>query len=58
MITESEVERAAEYIRTHAEEYAEAKSQRMYLDKYCKSLKAIKMQETDGSLGKVEDGSS
>ena len=47
MITENEVEKAAEYIRDNAPEYAKAKADRIYLEQYRKSLKAIKMMEAE-----------
>jgi hypothetical protein len=49
MITEERAERAAEYIRDNAAKYAEAKGNRIYLDQYRKSLKAIKMNECQGT---------
>jgi hypothetical protein len=49
MIEEKEVEKAVEYIRTEAENYAKAKATRIYLEQYRKSLKALRMIEADGT---------
>lgn len=49
MITEKKVEQAAEYLRNEAPNYAKAKGDRIYLEQYRKSLKAIKMQEHEGT---------
>lgn len=49
MITEKEVERAAEYIRESAPHFAKAKADRIYLEQYRKSLKALKMIEAEGT---------
>lgn len=49
MITEKEAEQAAEYIREFAPQLAKAKSDRIYLEQYRKSLKALKMIEAEGT---------
>lgn len=49
MITEKEVERAAEYIRINAGDHAKAKSDRIYLTQYRKSLKSLKMIKAEGT---------
>ena len=41
MITEQEVEKAAAWIRDHADEYAKAKGERIYLSEFRKSKKAM-----------------
>jgi hypothetical protein len=47
MITEKEAEKAAEYIRANASVYAKAKSDRIYLEQYRKSQKAILFNECE-----------
>lgn len=49
MITEKEAEQAAEYIREFAPQFAKAKADRIYLEQYRKSLKALKMMEAEGT---------
>lgn len=49
MISEQEAERAAEYIREFASQFAKAKADRIYLEQYRKSLKALKMIEAEGT---------
>jgi hypothetical protein len=49
MITEKEVEKSAEYIREYAPQLAKAKADRIYLEQYRKSLKALKMIEAEGT---------
>jgi hypothetical protein len=44
-ITESDVERAIDYLRDTAESTAQARANRIYLEEYRKSLKATLMRE-------------
>ena len=48
MITEEEVEKAIDYLRDTAVEAAQARADRIYLEEYRKSLKAIIMSEFAG----------
>jgi len=45
MITENEVEKALEWLRDHAEEAAEERAERLHMEEYRKSLKALIMRE-------------
>ena len=49
MIAEHEAEKAAEYIREFAPQFAKAKADRIYLEQYRKSLKALKMLDAEGT---------
>lgn len=48
MITEEEVEKAIDYLRDTAVEAAQARADRIYLEEYRKSLKAMIMSEFAG----------
>ena len=48
MITEDQVEAALNYIRDMSPEYAKAKANRVYLEQFRKSKKAILMNQKDG----------
>lgn len=50
MITEAEVEAANDYIRDNAQEYAKAKAERIYIEKFRKSKKALLVQEASGTV--------
>lgn len=55
MITQDQVEKAAEYIRDHAGEYAKAKAERIYLQEFRKSSKAMLINEApDGTAQSKE----
>lgn len=47
MITEQEVEKAAEFIRDNAKVIAESKGNRIYLEQFRKSQKALLMNECE-----------
>ena len=47
MINDEKVEAAAEFIKNNASKYAEAKGERIYLDQYRKTKKALLMAECD-----------
>ena len=49
MITDTQAEKAADWIRDNADNIANAKGERVYAEKYRKSLKAIIFNEEDGS---------
>jgi len=49
LITEKQVEAALDYIRDNASEYAKAKSERVYLEQFRKSKKAILMNQVEGA---------
>ncbi len=46
MISEKEVEQAVDYLRDTAEQAAKCKAERIYLEEFRKSLKAIIMKES------------
>ena len=46
VISEKEVEQAVDYLRDTAEEAAKCKAERIYLEEFRKSLKAIIMKES------------
>ncbi len=48
MITEEQVERANDFIRDNAAEYARVTAQREYLDEFLKIKEAKLMEEVDG----------
>ena len=48
MITEEEVEKAIDYLRDTAVDAAQARADRIYLEEYRKSLKAMIMSEFAG----------
>ena len=48
MITDEQAEKAAEYIRDHAQAYGKAKGERLYLQEFRKSQKAMLMNEKPG----------
>jgi hypothetical protein len=51
MITQEQAEAAADYIRDHAGEFAKAKANRIQLEEWRKSQKAILFQQApDGSI--------
>jgi len=51
MITEEQAERANDFIRDKAAEYAQAKANRVYLDEYRKTKKALLFQQApDGTV--------
>lgn len=49
MITDQRAEAAVMYIRTKASDYAKAKAQRIYLEEFRKSKKALLMQQAERS---------
>lgn len=48
MITQEQAEAAADYIRDHAGEFAQAKANRVQLEAFIKSKKAMLMQTAQG----------
>lgn len=53
MINDDQAEKAADFIRDKAEDFAKAKAQRIYCEEYRKSLKAILFSDYDS--GTVAD---
>ena len=49
MIKEKDAEAAVEYIKINAKHLAKAKSDRIYLEQFRKTKKALLMNETEGS---------
>jgi len=54
MITEAEVERALDYMRNHSGDYAKAKAERIYLEQYRKTKKAVLVQQARGTVQERE----
>lgn len=49
MITDEDIENAANFIRDNAKYYAKAKSERIYLEEFRKTKKALLMNSTKGT---------
>ena len=47
MVSEQEAQRAIDYVRDKAPEYAKAKAERIYIENALKSVKAKQMSESD-----------
>ena len=56
MITDEQAERASDYIRDNAQTFAQAKANRIYLEEFRKSKKAILIQQI--SNGTVQEKES
>lgn len=54
-INEQRVESALDYLRDHADQAAEARAHRVYIEEYRKSLKSILMKEWDDQSGIVQE---
>lgn len=55
MISDAQVEKALDWLRDHSEEAAKARAERIYMEEYRKSLKALIMKEhADLPLGAQE----
>lgn len=55
MISDDEVEKAVDFLRDFSGKAAKARAERIYLDEYCKPLKALIMREnTQETLGAQE----
>jgi hypothetical protein len=54
MISEAEVERALDYMRNHSSDYAKAKAERIYLEQYRKTKKAVLVQQARGTVQERE----
>lgn len=50
MITDDQAERAADFIRDNAVNFAQAKASRIYCEEYRKSLKAILFNQMEGTI--------
>lgn len=57
MITDRDAEKAADWIRDNATQIAEAKANRVYLEEYRKSIKAILFCSMEGSAAERENKS-
>lgn len=55
MITDEQAEKAADYIRDNAENFANAKADRIYHEEYRKSLKAILFNDAEGAAAVREN---
>lgn len=55
MITESEVEKACEFLRTNARHLAKAKADRVYLEEFRKSKKAILIQQAESGTAQSKE---
>ncbi len=55
MITDDDAEKAADYIKNNAIKFAQAKAERVYLEGYGKSLKAILTTHYEGSVAAKEN---
>lgn len=55
MITDEQAEKAADYIRDNAENFATAKARRIYHEEYKKSLKAILFNDAEGAASVREN---
>lgn len=53
--TEIDVFKCLDFIRDHAPEYAQAKADRIYMEEYRKSLKAIYMSEMVGEAVNAQE---
>jgi 16S rRNA G966 N2-methylase RsmD len=51
VISDEDVDRAVEYLRTNARAAAQAKANRIYAEEYRKVVKAQLMREHEGALG-------
>ena len=49
MIDDTRAERAVEYIRDHAKDFAKAKAERTQIEQFLKSKKALLMKEADAN---------
>lgn len=50
MISQEQAEKASDYIRDHAAQYAKAKAERIYLEQFRKSKRAILIQQSKGTV--------
>jgi len=55
MITDEQAEKAADFIRDNAINFANAKADRIYHEEFRKSLKAILFNEAEGAAGVREN---
>jgi hypothetical protein len=54
-ICDADIEQALDYLRDNAESAAKARAERIYVEEYRKSLKAILMKEHDGESGIMQE---
>ncbi len=55
MITDEEIEKANDFIRDNADKFAQAKANRVYLEQFRKSSKALLMQDSDEKTGMAKE---
>lgn len=55
MISESEAEKACEFLRTNARHLAKAKAERIYLEEFRKSKKAILIQQAESGTAQSKE---
>lgn len=55
MVTDEQAEKAADFIRDNAENFANAKADRIYDEEYRKSLKAILFNDEEGAAAVREN---
>ena len=54
MITDETAEKANDFIRDNADKYAKAKAERIYLEEFRKTQKALLIQESKGTVQERE----
>ena len=54
-ICDEDIEKALDFLRDNAESAAKARAERIYLEEYRKSLKAILMKEHNGESGIIQE---
>ena len=54
MISDDDIEKAVDYLRSNARSAAQAKANRIYMDEFRKVVKSQIMKEGDGALGAQE----
>ena len=54
MMSDEQAQKAIDFIRDNAPKYANAKAERVYIENYLKSKKAILMADEGGTLGAKE----
>lgn len=54
-ISDEEIDRALDFLRDSADDAAKARAERIYLEEYRKSLKAVLMKEHDGKAIGIQE---
>lgn len=55
MLTDDQAEKAADFIKSNAGKFAQAKATRIYCEEYRKSLKAILFNQMEGTIADKEN---